>query len=222
LLAGLDLLNPRSRALEVAKGMSGAVLRHGRNLRSVAFANGALVAATVVSGAYVAGNDAGRAYNSFPLMGDVWVPEEILEMTPLWRNFFENTATVQFDHRVLAMSTLAGVWGMYFGARKAAAGAFWKSVPSYTRLAFNAVAGMSVAQVALGISTLLLYVPVPLAAVHQAGSLTLLTLTTCLAHSLRFATVRASAPGMARAATGSAAGGVDFSRIGTTVLMPKK
>ena len=77
--------------------------------------NGALVATTILSGAYVAGNDAGRAYNTFPKMDDQWVPDGLLEMEPKWRNFVENTATVQFDHRVLAMTTLAGM-GVFFNA----------------------------------------------------------------------------------------------------------
>ena len=70
-----------------------------------------------MSGAYVAGNDAGRAFNTFPKMGDNWFPENILELTPLWKNFVENTATVQFDHRVLALSSLASIWAMYGRAR---------------------------------------------------------------------------------------------------------
>jgi heme A synthase len=122
------------------------------------------------------------------MMGDEWIPSEILDIQPIWRNFFENTATVQFDHRVLAMATLGGIWSMYAAAKTAAGGAFWTSVPRATRLALTAVTGMSLVQVGLGISTLLLYVPVPLAAVHQAGSLVLLTIITCAVHSLNFAT----------------------------------
>ena len=57
----------------------------------------------------MAGNDAGHAYNSFPKMGDHWVPPEVFEMEPLWRNVFENTALVQLDHRILAISTLGTV-----------------------------------------------------------------------------------------------------------------
>lgn len=97
--------------------LSPAVLRYTSGLRRHAIINGCLVAVTVVSGAYVAGNDAGRAFNTFPKMGDNWFPENILELTPLWKNFVENTATVQFDHRVLALSSLASIWAMYGRAR---------------------------------------------------------------------------------------------------------
>jgi heme a synthase len=125
---------------------------------------------------------------SFPKMGDFWIPPEIIDpsLYPKWRNFFENTATVQFDHRILAMGTLASVSYQYAKARLALNGSFWKALPNYSRIAFNSVAAMSAIQVTLGISTLLLYVPIPLAAAHQAGSLLLLTCLSCLAHSFRF------------------------------------
>ncbi len=74
-------------------------------------------------------------------MGDEWVPEGILAMTPLWRNFFENTATVQFDHRVLALTTLGSLWTMVATARLGGAGAVWAALPNYTRVAMVAVAG---------------------------------------------------------------------------------
>lgn len=55
----------------------------------------ALVGLTALSGAFVAGNDAGRAFNTFPKMGDTWIPEDVLALRPLLKNFFENTSTVQ-------------------------------------------------------------------------------------------------------------------------------
>eukprot|EP01035_Chromulina_nebulosa_P030555 gene30555-40606_t len=188
LWTALDILNPRNVADKVRASFSEEGLKFARNIRGMAAVNAVLVATTVLSGAYVAGNDAGRAYNTFPMMNDEWIPSEVLDMVPVWRNFFENTATVQLQHRILAMTTLAGVGAMYFRtmASKSAA-ACWAATPRYTRIAMHAVAAMSVTQVGLGISTLLLYVPIPLAALHQAGSLTLLTLLTCLGHSLRFA-----------------------------------
>ena len=60
------------------------------------------------AGAFVAGLDAGHAYNEFPLMGGQLVPAEYWAL-PGWRNFFENTAAVQFDHRLLATTTLVSV-----------------------------------------------------------------------------------------------------------------
>lgn len=52
-------------------------------------------------GAFVAGLDAGLVYNSFPKMGDKWVPDDILQMEPTISNITENPTTVQFDHRIL-------------------------------------------------------------------------------------------------------------------------
>ncbi|CAI5481566.1 unnamed protein product [Closterium sp. Yama58-4] len=155
-----------------------------------------LLGVTAFSGAFVAGNDAGRAFNTFPLMGDHWVPPEILEMTPLHRNFFENTATVQFQHRVLAISTLAAVTGMWYSARK---------LPLHPRsaLLLNTALGITALQVTLGISALLTYVPVSLGSAHQAGALTLFATMLALMHSLRRPNAAASATAV-RAATAAA------------------
>lgn len=188
LWTAMDILNPaRVAQTRAAQINNPQILKHAAFLRRFALGNTALIATTVLSGAYVAGNDAGRAYNSFPKMGDEWIPSEILALSPVWKNFTENTATVQFDHRVLAMSSLASIATMYGQARYNLNGTFWKAAPPYVRLIFNKIAVMSAAQVGLGISTLLLYVPVPLAAVHQAGSLVLLTFSLATAHSLKFA-----------------------------------
>lgn len=54
-----------------------------------------------ILGAFVAGLDAGLVYNSFPKMGDKWVPDDILQMEPILSNITENPTTVQFDHRIL-------------------------------------------------------------------------------------------------------------------------
>ena len=191
LWTGLDAFNPASKAVAVASSMPVTYGMQALRLRQLAIVSGALTAATIVSGAYVAGNDAGRAYNTFPFdgtpwMNGEWVPSGILEMQPVWRNFFENTATVQFDHRVLALTTLSSVAGLYAAARRSAGGLVWAALPTQARALFHATATMAVGQVGLGIATLLLYVPIPLAAVHQFGSLTLLTFLTALTHSLNF------------------------------------
>jgi cytochrome c oxidase assembly protein subunit 15 len=183
LWTGLDILNSKMTQLNIAKNLAPGAIEASKYLRRFAIFNFLLVGTTVASGAFVAGNDAGRAYNSFPLMGDQWIPEGILEISPLWRNFFENTATVQFDHRVLAMSTLVAVGGLYTSALHSP---YWYTLPHTSRMLFHGVAGMACVQVALGITTLLLYVPVSLGVLHQTGSLTLLTLVTCLTHSLNY------------------------------------
>jgi cytochrome c oxidase assembly protein subunit 15 len=109
-----------------------------------------LVIITVFYGALVAGHKAGLIYNTFPLMEGQWLPSEWNHLKPVWRNFFENHATVQFIHRQLAilvfLSGCIGIWKQ-------------KITPWY---------GLAiVGQVLLGIITLLYSVPVLLGTLHQ-------------------------------------------------------
>mmetsp|Transcript_35220 Transcript_35220/g.65686 ORF Transcript_35220/g.65686 Transcript_35220/m.65686 type:complete len:419 (+) Transcript_35220:59-1315(+) len=184
LWTGLDLLNPKANLKSFAEKLPSAAVKYSREMSKFSRRNVFLVGATVLSGAFVAGNDAGRAFNSFPLMGDTWIPQGILELEPKWRNFFENTATVQFDHRYLAMGTYLSLSTMALQAYNRTV--VWNLMPSLTRHAVKATFLVANAQVALGISTLLLYVPIELAALHQFGSLCLLTCSIVLAHSLKF------------------------------------
>ncbi|XP_042444659.1 cytochrome c oxidase assembly protein COX15-like isoform X2 [Zingiber officinale] len=153
-------------------------LRGAGRVRKLALPVSVLVGITAISGAFVAGNDAGHAYNTFPKMGDTWIPEDIFSMDPLIRNFFENTATVQLNHRILATTTLASIGGLWYATRKI------DMHPAVQALIGNTL-GMAALQVTLGISTLLSYVPVSLASAHQAGALTLMTLMIILTHTLR-------------------------------------
>lgn len=180
---GLDLLSPKAGLKRFAEKLPSAAVKYSREVSSASRRSALLVAATVLSGAFVAGNDAGRAFNTFPLMGDTWIPEGILALEPMWKNVFENTATVQFDHRYLALATYTSITSM---ALKAYNRSVWNLLPALTRNSLKAVVVVANAQVALGISTLLLYVPIELAALHQFGSLCLLTCTLVLTHSLKF------------------------------------
>ncbi len=138
----------------------------------------ALAATTVLSGGFVAGLKAGHAYNTFPKMGDQWLPPAGWMLQPGWRNLFENIATVQFDHRVLATLTFISVLLFWFRARH---GVNTRA----TRIGLNLLLLVVVLQVSLGISTLLLHVPVTLASLHQAGALTLLTVLLFVNHRLQ-------------------------------------
>ncbi|KAI9510987.1 cytochrome oxidase assembly [Russula earlei] len=144
-----------------------------------------LVLLTALSGAFVAGLDAGLMYNEFPLMGGRLAPplNELLSFryasaspidggSGLWRNLFENPTTVQFDHRVLATATYLATALLFASSRGAAMRAV---LPPLALRATAAAFAMANVQVILGISTLLYLVPVPLAAAHQAGSVALLT-----------------------------------------------
>jgi cytochrome c oxidase assembly protein subunit 15 len=164
----LDLLNPKASLKSFAEKLPSAAVKYSREMSKFSRRNVFLIGATVMSGAFVAGNDAGRAFNTFPLMGDTWIPEGILDLEPMWRNFFENTATVQFDHRYLAMATYMSVSTMALQAYNRTV--VWNLMPPLTRHAVRATFLVANAQVALGISTLLLYVPIELAALHQVST----------------------------------------------------
>lgn len=66
----------------------------------------------------MAGLDAGLVYNSFPKMADRWIPTDILAYSPALRNFTENPTTVQFDHRILGISTLSMITGLFLLSRR--------------------------------------------------------------------------------------------------------
>jgi heme a synthase len=127
-----------------------------------------LLVTTIISGGFVAGLKAGLIFNTFPKMGGAWVPDELLVLKPLYYNFFENMVTVQFDHRVLALTTAVLCLIYWLNSKRYQ---FDRSTAS----SFNLVGFMVLVQVTLGISTLLLHVPVWLAASHQAGALLLFT-----------------------------------------------
>ena len=138
----------------------------------------AMVGITIVSGGFVAGLDAGLIYNSFPKMGAEWLPPGLLALDPAWRNLTENVSTVQFDHRVLAITTFLLIVLYWFRLRQS-------DVPARTLRASHALLLTGILQMTLGISTLLLAVPTALAAAHQATAMLLLTVAIYLLHSLR-------------------------------------
>jgi cytochrome c oxidase assembly protein subunit 15 len=136
----------------------------------------ALVFIMVLSGALVAGIHAGLAYNTFPLMNGSFLPPESFMLEPVWLNFFNNMATVQFDHRLIAWTLLALV--PWFALR------VWRDFPA-ARPAALFMASWLLVQVSLGIGTLMMRVPVPLAAAHQAGAMILFALVLWTNHAIR-------------------------------------
>ena len=137
-----------------------------------------LIAVTIVSGGFVAGLDAGLIYNTFPKMGDHWIPPGLLALEPAWRNVFDNLTTVQFDHRLLALTTFALITVYWLRARRA-------EFPRRARAGAHALLAVAVLQVVLGIFTVLHAVPTALAVSHQGNALLLLTATLYLLHGLR-------------------------------------
>lgn len=137
-----------------------------------------LTSVTIISGGFVAGLKAGKIYNTFPMMGDHWLPPGTMALQPFWRNFFDNMTTVQLNHRLLAITTLIVIVVFWIKARRA-------DLPQRTRPAVNALLHTAILQVAVGITTLLLAVPLFLGVLHQAVAMLLFTVSLYILHSLR-------------------------------------
>jgi len=150
-----------------------------RSARRWAIGVTTLIVAMALSGGLVAGIRAGFAYNTFPLMNGYLVPPDILVLEPWWRNFFWNMATVQFDHRVIALLIAFLVPVLWWKLRTAG------EIPARARRGGHLLLALVAAQIALGITTLVLVVPLPLAAMHQAGAVLVLAAALNVAHALR-------------------------------------
>lgn len=144
-------------------------------LRIVSFALPLMVLLQIYLGALVAGLDAGLVFNTWPLIDGAFVPDaaRLWFISPAWRNLFENTLTVQFNHRMLAYA----IWLVAMVHANDA----WR----YGREKAGALilAGLVTLQAILGIVTLLHQAPITLSLVHQM--LAILVLTVALVHAER-------------------------------------
>jgi heme a synthase len=139
----------------------------GYGLRQLANGLIGLTLVQIFLGGLVAGLRAGKAFNTWPLMDGQVVPPGLFTLEPLWRNFLDNLILVQFQHRIVAYAlfalALVQVACTYLGAPK-------------SRLARRTlhVAGIVLIQAALGITTLVLVVPLWAALLHQAFAMLVL------------------------------------------------
>jgi cytochrome c oxidase assembly protein subunit 15 len=145
--------------------------------RPLAWTVTGIIGYMVVTGGFVAGIRAGKAYNTFPLMNGHFVPPEIFLLEPWWKNFFYNMATVQFDHRLGAWALAFLVPWLWWKVREVA--------DARARVASHLLLGMVVVQITLGALTVLNAVPVALGASHQGGAVVLLAFALALNHALR-------------------------------------
>lgn len=187
LLTGLTILKEHrlladpAKAAEWVKTMKHPALRL---FRGSVVGLTALVFTTAMSGALVAGLDAGLIYNEFPYMGLGLTPPKKELFDPFyshvpdqsdlwWRNMLENPSLVQLDHRILATTTFTAILSFFAYTR------FSKSVraklPKDARKGVMGLVHLVTLQATLGISTLIYMVPTWLAAAHQAGALALLS-----------------------------------------------
>ncbi len=168
----LTLLRPEARSAMVAK-------RNGWRLRLHLRLALVMALTTLIWGALVAGLHAGLIYNTFPLMEGHFIASEAWFYDPKWYNLFQNAPTVQFVHRWLALSTGAVV--LLYGWRVAS---MEPLAPVTRRLGF-VLGTWVVVQISLGITTLVLSVPIITAAAHQAGAIILVALILWALHDLR-------------------------------------
>ncbi len=157
----LRLNRGESELLQAHRQRNPALMRWGTVLTLAAFAQ-------ILLGALVAGIDAGRGYIDWPLMGGEVFPSDAFNIAPAWRNFLENPALVQFNHRLMgyALAILGAL-------------AWWRSRRSsmlHVRRAFDAMGIALAVQLALGVATVLHAAPWQIAIVHQLGAVALFVL----------------------------------------------
>lgn len=187
LLSGLGILREHRLLADPVKAVQSLdTLKHPalRIFRGSVLALAFLVFTTAMSGALVAGLDAGLIYNEFPYMGLGLTPPKSELFDPFyshvpdqsdlwWRNMLENPSLVQLDHRILATTTFTAVMSLFSYTRMSSA--VRSKIPADARKGVMGMVHLVTMQAALGISTLIYMVPLWLAAAHQAGALALLT-----------------------------------------------
>lgn len=202
LYTALGILQPRSPG-----GVVASLAPYASRIHALA----GLIGITAVSGAFVAGMQAGLAFNTFPLMEGRLIPEGYFELQPAYRNLFESVPSVQLHHRVLALTTLGSVSGFWLWAVR-------MPLPPQLKLATNLLLVGAWAQVGLGITTLLYAVPVHLGSAHQAGALTLFSIAVFCLHSVRVPNTAVAGLRAARALTGKSMTTASGSRGGTAAF----
>lgn len=126
---------------------------------------GALAFLQMLSGALVAGLNAGRSYVDWPLMDGRWLPPEAFDLSPIWLNIFENPALTQFDHRIIGYLLLL-VTIIYL----------WRARTNHRQVRrWVQITGVAIfLQAVLGVVTVMHAAPLDLALLHQAGALAVL------------------------------------------------
>lgn len=137
-----------------------------------------LIFLMILSGGLVAGTDAGFAYNTWPLMGNSFIPAALYTGTPAWLDAFEDITTIQFNHRMFAYLLFVLITSFAFLVYRS-------SQTKKVRVGAVLLVLALLAQIILGISTLLLHVAVPVAAAHQSGAMVLITAMLFVSHALQ-------------------------------------
>ena len=155
-----NIVNPYEKSLKISPPFSISLLVWGLV---------ALVGLTLLSGGFVAGLDGGLIYNSFPTMNGNWVPEDYWGRSSIWLNGFENPAAAQFHHRIFALVTLVMICVAAWWLKRHSV----KTSQSLRQIIYLA-AGIAILQTVLGITVVIMQVPLMIGALHQIGGLFLL------------------------------------------------
>jgi cytochrome c oxidase assembly protein subunit 15 len=138
----------------------------------------AIITLEIAIGGFVAGLDGGFVYNNFPMMGEHWIAPDLFFQSPWWINVFENPVTAQFLHRLTAGFVAIALITLVVRARR-------MDLDRALKRRFYYLPFGLLGQAALGIATLMLVVPLPLAVAHQAGAFILFSLGLYALHGVR-------------------------------------
>lgn len=144
-------------------------------LRLASFGLAVLVFVQMLLGAFMAGLDAGRAFNTWPSYAGRWFPAGLFDLSPWWRNHFENPAMVHFQHRMAGYLIAVAAILLFWKLRGAGRGPKTASVH---------VMALIAVQITLGVLTVVTSVALPLAALHQMCALALFASALWWAYSL--------------------------------------
>ncbi len=159
------------------KSSDQAVEPDTKKLKSLSLVLFFVLIVQIIYGAFVAGLKAGRIYNTWPKMGQLWIPEGLVSIQPTWINFFENLVTIQFIHRTIAIILVILTGAIWYVSKNL-------STTKQRFAIYLLIAAVSL-QFIIGVFTLLYAAPITLAVLHQAGALVLFTTTIFLNHRLR-------------------------------------
>jgi cytochrome c oxidase assembly protein subunit 15 len=159
LWVAFGLLVPKEKLEQAA---TGSMATHALGFTTLVFAQ-------ILLGGFVAGLDAGIGYNTWPLMDGAFIPSGLYAESTFVASMFENTMSVQFNHRMVAYLVVVMAGVLFVLSGKVPLSARQKKI-------LNLLCVSVLAQVALGIFTLIYFVPLWLGVLHQGGALIVLGL----------------------------------------------
>ena len=119
---------------------------------------------SIISGGFVSATDAGKSYNTFPLMNGQFIPDGYLIYDNIFTNFFENTIAIQFNHRWIAVFS-------FFWIVATMIYLLFKKINLPQKILCSVIIFLITFQIIFGILTLVYNVPIYLASIHQANAI---------------------------------------------------